>query len=77
MKRGAAEQQTDFVVTSLRKLREERGISQVTLARLAGISRSGLGHIESARVTPSLSSVLRICAALEIELKDLLASYQK
>lgn len=76
MKKAAAEKITGYVVTSLKQIREEKGISQVTLARVAGISRSGLGHIESCRVNPSLSNILRICEALEVDLKDLLADYK-
>lgn len=42
------------------------------LSELAGISRSGLRHIESGNVQPSLVNVLRIARALGIRWSDLI-----
>ena len=40
---------------------------------MAGISRSGLRHIESIQISPTLYSLLKLSAALEVDLSELLA----
>lgn len=57
----------------LRNLREEKGLSQQRLSEMAGISRSGLRHIESIQISPTLYSLLKLSAALEVDLSELLA----
>lgn len=61
-----------MIVAKLRDLRIERGISQNHLSQLAGISRTGLRHIESGSVSPSLVNVLRLAKALDLSLEDLM-----
>jgi len=58
-----------------RALRDERvrmGISQQQLAELAGISRTGLRHIESLQTNATLYSLLRLTKALKVNLGELL-----
>jgi transcriptional regulator with XRE-family HTH domain len=50
----------------LRKLREDRGLQQKDLARLAGCSRSHLCYLEMGSKAPSLSIGLRIAKALGV-----------
>ena len=66
------EELTATVVAKLRDLRVERGISQNHLSQLAGISRTGLRHIESGSVSPSLVNVLRLAKAMDLSLEDLM-----
>lgn len=59
------------------KLAEERcrqNISQQRLSEMAGISRTGLRHIESLETNPTLYSLLKVAKALEVELADMLKS---
>src|ERR1700694_3676437 len=51
--------------TRLEALRKERGLSQRELARAAGITRQGVGAIESARSQPSVAIALALARALE------------
>lgn len=60
------------VVKLLRAIREERGVSQYRLSKETGLSSSGIRHMESGRVTPTLFFLLRIATHFEVSLADLL-----
>jgi transcriptional regulator with XRE-family HTH domain len=60
----------------LKRLREERGVTQETLAYHAGISVGTLGRIETARTAPSWDSVCRIIDALGVSLAELAAAIE-
>jgi DNA-binding XRE family transcriptional regulator len=55
----------------LKRMREEREITQETLAFHAGLSVGTLGRIEVARTAPSWDSVCRIIDALNVSLSEL------
>ena len=57
----------------LRAKREALGLSKNALAQKAGISVQTVSFIESTVNSPSLSTFLRICAALEVRPDSLLA----
>jgi transcriptional regulator with XRE-family HTH domain len=61
------------ICDTLKKEREKRGISQQKLSELAGISRTGLRHIESLETSPTLYSVLKLAEALNISPQRLFA----
>jgi transcriptional regulator with XRE-family HTH domain len=50
----------------LRKIREDRGITQETLAQRARISRVYLAQLERHRQDPSLSVLVRLAKALKV-----------
>lgn len=56
------------VVESLRKAREEKGISRYRIAKETGLSPSGIRHMENGEVTPTLFFLLRFATYLEIDL---------
>lgn len=60
------------VTSHLRAVRVEKGISQNQLSQMSGISRTGLGHIESGGVLPSFANVLRISRALEVSVEQIM-----
>jgi len=65
----------DIVTGICEKLVHERlrqNISQQRLSEMAGISRTGLRHIESLETNPTLYSILKIAKALDVELSSLL-----
>ena len=64
------------VGTRLRHARLLRGLRLSDLARLAGCSESMVSKIENDRATPSLTSLHRICKALDLSVSDLLGSAQ-
>ena len=62
--------------TVLKRLREERSVTQETLAFHAGLSVGTLGRIETARTAPSWDSVCRIIGALDVSLAELAAAIE-
>lgn len=61
----------------LRRLREERGISQEALAYRAGTTAGSVARIELAQVAPAWITVRDLCAALDIRLADLAAQVER
>lgn len=57
--------------TTLRDRRHLRGWSQEELARLSGLSRAGVGAIETGRLIPSAAAALALAVALECRVEDL------
>ncbi len=55
----------------LRRVREDRGLSQAELARRAGISRQALHAVETGRYVPNTAVALRLARALECAVEDL------
>ena len=53
-------------LTRVRVLRRERGLTQQELGRRSGLSRSFLSQVENGKRVPSLSSLTRISAALDL-----------
>ena len=66
----------DALAAVLKRLREERSVTQETLAFRAGITVGTLGRIETARTAPSWDSVCRIIAALGVRLSTLAAALE-
>ncbi|MEO8593830.1 MAG: helix-turn-helix transcriptional regulator [Candidatus Solibacter sp.] len=55
----------------IRNLRQAKGWSQERLAEEAGIHRTYLGGIETARRNPALRNIIRIAGALGVPVKEL------
>lgn len=55
----------------VREVRKSKGISQETLAEIAGIDRSYMGNIERGEKNITLKKAYEICDALGIDIKDL------
>ena len=59
----------------LRELRTAAGLSQEELAEKAGIHRNYIGHLERAEKTASLDVLVRIAAAFDLSLPELLEGF--
>jgi transcriptional regulator with XRE-family HTH domain len=59
----------------LRELRASAALSQEALAEKAGLHRNYVGHIERAEKTASLEVLVRLAAALDLSLPELLKSF--
>lgn len=57
---------------NLRRLREERGLSQEALADLAGIDRTYVSSLERERYAASLDMIEKLAKVLRIEPHELL-----
>lgn len=58
----------------LRQIRQERGLSQLQLARAADLSRQSVVAIEAGRTSPGVDVALRLAQALACSLDDLFGS---
>lgn len=68
---------TQNLVELLTAGRKQRGWSQETLAVEAKVSPSCIQHLEHGRSTPTLMTLLKLAAALEMDLPDLLRAAQE
>jgi DNA-binding XRE family transcriptional regulator len=60
------------VGTTIRKLREAKGVTQEELADTVGMMRSNISRIEAAKHRPTLETMERIAKALEVSVADLI-----
>ncbi len=60
------------VAETIRVERFRKRLSQEKLAEMAGISTKYLNSIENEKVNPSITIVVQLCKALEIELNQLI-----
>ena len=60
------------VAKAIRSLRQRSGLSQRQLALRMGVPRTYVSKIENEKATPTLSSLARLAAALEVTVPDLL-----
>ena len=64
------EEKLDIVITRIRKIRIEKGISQQELANIANFSQSFLANVESGKKKPSVMTILRIAEALNVNPRE-------
>ncbi len=57
--------------------RKAKKISQEKLAKLTGLDRTFISLIENGKRSPTFSTILKICSALEIEPSELFSIYEK
>ena len=57
---------------TLKRLRQERGLTQETLAKKANLHRVYLAQIEAQIKTPSLGTLERLAKALKVKVAELL-----
>jgi len=60
------------VATKIKALRERRGLTQEQLAENAGVSRTYLARLETARQDPTLATLEKIARALKVDVTKLL-----
>ena len=60
------------VAETIRVERFRKRLSQEKLAEMAGISTKYLNSIENEKVNPSITIVVQLCNALEVELNQLI-----
>lgn len=58
------------ILNHVRRLREERGITQSDLARTSGCTRQTIIMLEQERYVPSLSLAFAIARSLQVELEN-------
>lgn len=63
-------EKTDNVGEWIRKIRVRRGLSQRALAQISGLSANAISRIERGESSPTVTSLHRIAAALEVPIVD-------
>lgn len=59
-------------MASLKEVREKRGISQSKLAKLSGVSRPMINHLEGGIRNPTVIVVHALASALKVDLAKLI-----
>jgi transcriptional regulator with XRE-family HTH domain len=60
---------------AMRRMRENRGLTQEALAHEAGITSSYAGQVERGQRVPSLTVILKIARALKVDAGELLSVF--
>jgi len=55
---------------NIRKIREEKNISQQDLAAVCNFEKSNMSRIEAGRSNLTIGTLLKICEALQVKLVD-------
>jgi transcriptional regulator with XRE-family HTH domain len=61
----------------IKELRDRKGISQEELAHRAGLSRTGMGFLETGKRWPRLDTLMKVAEGLNITLDELLKGLHK
>ena len=62
---------TDRLITTLKDMREARGLTQAQLAQLVGVSRKTINTVENGVFVPSTVIALKLAAALDTSVEAL------
>lgn len=57
---------------NLKRIRLEKGISQVDVARLLGVSRGFVSNLENGKTNPTLATISRLASAIGVKADELL-----
>jgi transcriptional regulator with XRE-family HTH domain len=60
-----------YIGERLRRLREERALSQEDLADLAGVGKNTVNRIEKNRTKPHMTTIRKLADALEVDPRKL------
>jgi transcriptional regulator with XRE-family HTH domain len=67
----------EIFILNLKRIRKERGMSQMTLSRLCDTTTNYIGQIEMGRRIPSFDKIEQIAAVLEIPANKLFECEEK
>lgn len=65
------------IIRQLRSERERRKLSKYAMAARSGLAQQTIGYVERGMRQPSLETVVRMAAALEIDLGELINRAEK
>jgi transcriptional regulator with XRE-family HTH domain len=64
-------EQLQYVITQIKKIRAQKGISQMELSLRSDLSQSFLANLERGKKAPSVLTILKIAEGLEVNPRDL------
>lgn len=65
------------VIERIKKIRIEKGISQLELANTANFSQSFLANVENGKKKPSVMTIIRIANALNVSPREFFPEYRE
>jgi transcriptional regulator with XRE-family HTH domain len=65
------------VAIRIKELRDKKGISQEELAHRAGLSRTGMGFVETGKRWPRLDTLMKVAQGLNVTVDELLKGLHK
>jgi transcriptional regulator with XRE-family HTH domain len=63
-------EQMQYVVSQIKRIRMQKGVSQIELSLRADLSQSFLANLEKGKKLPSVMTIIKIADALEADPKD-------
>lgn len=67
------ERSSSYLAANVRSLREQRGLTQQQMAKIAQVPRATWGNLESGDANPTLQVLTKVAAALQVRLEELLS----
>ncbi len=64
----------DTLSANIRQLRRARGLTQEQLAKASGVPRATWAHLESGSANPTLAILIRVAAALQVSIEELISA---
>ena len=61
----------------IKELRDQKGMSQEELAHRAGLSRTGMGFLETGKRWPRLDTLMKVADGLNVTVDELLRGIHK
>lgn len=58
------------IISSLKQVREDHGMTQQELADQIGVRRETIGHLENNRYNPSLEMALKIVKIFDLQIEE-------
>lgn len=68
---GVCMKESLILKNNLKKVRNEKGLSQNSLAEMIGVSRNTISSIETGRFNPTAKLALILCIALDKKFEEL------
>jgi transcriptional regulator with XRE-family HTH domain len=62
--------QLQYVISQIKKMRSQKGISQMELSLRSNLSQSFLANLEKGKKMPSVLTLIKIADALDVDPKD-------
>jgi transcriptional regulator with XRE-family HTH domain len=63
-------EQLRYVISQIKKIRTQKGISQMELSVRSDLSQSFLANLEKGKKQPSVLTIIRIADALNVNVQD-------